>query len=907
MHRLADRGQGSILDALDSSVEAQRKHEAAIKAKGVREAKAAAQTTASTRHQRTTTPTPHTPNRPRRPLPLPSIFGVTTPAGGCGFVAQHAQVVLGALAEDELGAGILRGTGSIELNFISEATAHRNGSMNVLLAGGQDHVLAALASSCFPGRLRAAAPLLPCLHTPNTPSLQPQPPHQRSRANNNHTPHAHTRGMPPSLTSASIRHTDSAGDLEVHFDPCDPGLKYALVADTASSRAPAAAYTLKDDKRFKDGVPDNDIWVYRGTLLRTSETIQVVVKVALTPEALEELVNEGRFYCQRLDVAPGVPVPVCYGAHRVLDTELVQEKMYAWGCLVLEDCGEALGSFDGEVDEGFRSSLVNAVLALHAAQIIHGQLDPRHVLLRDGRPYIVDFSRASAVHACAGSKSLSGLGDDCRLEFGREIDPGKDGFGCDELYEVLKAMRVLRPATLRMCGTDHWDARLIQDPQALADEALAWQDGLTATEAFEVAHEAILRYYREWMPGSDEVARQEDASYVRGARYRDDMKAYAGSVGGRGVFLEYEEEKATAIGSVVESRGDLDGRLYHPTTPLISEKHPPTAFAFAPLRITFDGIVQARRGRLPTETHTRAVEQTFVGALSTGRCLLSVIGVLKAGRPENSVYVYRAILTLADDVDDAGVAVVVKVAASEDAQRRLVEEGRLYAGCLAELQGVHVPSCYGAYDVRLPESARGLRDAYGFLMLQDCGSHVASFEGADVDEDFRDATFSALKKIHAAGVMHGDIQPKHVVRGVEGRSFIVDFSKASSGHACTSLDMAWNQFLLFDQPQCPKIYRAARELRVLAPDEFEWYGTLFPITYLNQAEELARRAPSSYDEVPALALWDAYVAILAYYKEWFWDAAVELSGRLQHCLVRDCEAFARRRTEEADATREMQG
>ncbi|VDC02450.1 unnamed protein product, partial [Peniophora sp. CBMAI 1063] len=123
--------------------------------------------------------------------------------------------------------------------------------------------------------------------------------------------------------------------------------------------------------------------------------------------------------------------------------------------------------------KGFRASLVNAVLDLHAAQIIHGQLDPRHVLLRDGRPCIIDFSRASVGHICDGSQSLLGIGEG-RIEFGREVDPGKDGFGCDEMYEILKAMRVWRPATLRMCGSDHWDARLVQDPQALADAALAW-------------------------------------------------------------------------------------------------------------------------------------------------------------------------------------------------------------------------------------------------------------------------------------------------------------------------------------------------------------------------------------------------------------------------------------------------
>ncbi|VDB97963.1 unnamed protein product [Peniophora sp. CBMAI 1063] len=279
--------------------------------------------------------------------------------------------------------------------------------------------------------------------------------------------------MPPSLTSADIRHTDSAGDLEVHLDSCDPGWEYAPVTDTASSRAPTDAYTLEAGTRFKNGVPANDIWVYRGTLIRTSETIGVVVRVALTDEAFKDLVHEGRFYCEQLDAVPSVPVPVCYGAHRVLDTALVEEKMHAYGCLALEDCGEALGSFDVKVDDEFRLCLVNAICTLHTAQIIHGQLDSHHILLRDGRPYIVDFSRASIGHVCGSSQSSLRVEEERLFKFGRKVDPEKNMFGCDELYGILNAMRVWRPATLRMCGSDHWDARLIEYPQALADEALA--------------------------------------------------------------------------------------------------------------------------------------------------------------------------------------------------------------------------------------------------------------------------------------------------------------------------------------------------------------------------------------------------------------------------------------------------
>ncbi|KAJ7803581.1 hypothetical protein B0H14DRAFT_2887420, partial [Mycena olivaceomarginata] len=79
---------------------------------------------------------------------------------------------------------------------------------------------------------------------------------------------------------------------------------------------------------------------------------------------------------------------------------------------------------------------------------------------------------------------------------------------------------------------------------------------------------------------------------------------------------------------------------------------------------------------------------------------------------------------------------------------------------------------------------------YAGLLLEDAGTQVGNGNWDDVQLSAEDriVLYSALKQIHAAGVVHWDMAPRNVVRGPQGALSIIDFESAIVGHDCTGDD-----------------------------------------------------------------------------------------------------------------------
>ncbi|KZV64912.1 hypothetical protein PENSPDRAFT_738036 [Peniophora sp. CONT] len=279
----------------------------------------------------------------------------------------------------------------------------------------------------------------------------------------------------------------------------------------------------------------NGVAVYRGITRdehnSNSAPIKVAVKVAERLSSLGELTREAKFYVDRLRGLVDYCVPVCYGVYQVQDPEGGQ---YGFGCLILEDCGDRVYSFVHYSDEDdktlFRTRLVNVVFELHKSNVRHGDLQSKHILDKDGWPYLVDFSRATD-HACPRASDPTS-----EIEFGKTLQPSLETFGCQEFYETCVDAKAWLPYTFKCDGTAFPAYSHLRAPRTVADFLMKMDTtGTTPREAIELAHRAICDYYKKHLP-------------EKGEAYEDDLDKNL-------VFYcdQYEEDYARRLAEDVDA------------------------------------------------------------------------------------------------------------------------------------------------------------------------------------------------------------------------------------------------------------------------------------------------------------------------------------------------------------------
>lgn len=153
-----------------------------------------------------------------------------------------------------------------------------------------------------------------------------------------------------------------------------------------------------------------------------------------------------------------------------------------------------------------------------------------------------------------------------------------------------------------------------------------------------------------------------------------------------------------------------------------------------------------------------------------------------------------------DRFDDAGGAVVVKDYAPRPWPIRLLlgpwhldREERAYA-LLRGAPGI--PGFLGRVD----------RQAIALHHV--AGRPLAACARGEIDAAFFDALERILEDLHTRGVAHGDLHRHDVIRGEDGRPYVVDFSTALAAGRAPDPLLAW----LFRQ-MCRADLRAAAKLR----------------------------------------------------------------------------------------------
>ncbi|VDC01416.1 unnamed protein product [Peniophora sp. CBMAI 1063] len=229
------------------------------------------------------------------------------------------------------------------------------------------------------------------------------------------------------------------------------------------------------------------------------------------------MVDEARLYRDKLsDLSNGTGcVPRSYGVYQVVNYRPHDSDDLSFGCMIIEDCGVPARSLldSGYADEVlFCTRLVVLVYELHKRGVAHRQIEDRHVLQKDGWPYIVDFSKATFDHDCP--RKSDNLDD---RDYDGGTHPLAEESGCRDIYEVYQETGMWLPMNLR-CDGYFWTASVFVDnPWALTDKLLdggSLHDEMApqyaARQALTLAHEAICDYCRKYLP-------------ARGVEYEDDI------------------------------------------------------------------------------------------------------------------------------------------------------------------------------------------------------------------------------------------------------------------------------------------------------------------------------------------------------------------------------------------------
>ncbi|KAJ7216902.1 hypothetical protein C8J57DRAFT_1732409 [Mycena rebaudengoi] len=113
---------------------------------------------------------------------------------------------------------------------------------------------------------------------------------------------------------------------------------------------------------------------------------------------------------------------------------------------------------------------------------------------------------------------------------------------------------------------------------------------------------------------------------------------------------------------------------------------------------------------------------------------------------------------------------------SSSALDRLLHEFAVY-DFLRALQGVVIPSLFGLY--------RNLNDGSSILVISYAGGTLADFDTLCLKD--RQKLLLRVVRLHQAGVVHNDLEPRNIVFSERLGPRIIDFDNATLGHTCTGL------------------------------------------------------------------------------------------------------------------------
>ncbi|KAF8479980.1 hypothetical protein JB92DRAFT_3041604, partial [Gautieria morchelliformis] len=159
-----------------------------------------------------------------------------------------------------------------------------------------------------------------------------------------------------------------------------------------------------------------------------------------------------------------------------------------------------------------------------------------------------------------------------------------------------------------------------------------------------------------------------------------------------------------------------------------------------------------------------------------------------------------------------GKDVAVKLAESEESRDRLHLES-LWYGMIAEREQAKdiLPTFFGRFR----------HSFFDVLVLSKEGNALTSWN--DLVEDERLELFSMALRLHQAGLRHGDLEPRNVLRSTTGQLKLVDLSEASEHQCCGTVQRGSRKRRR--SYRCSELIRLRRELDLDNPKEGASHAT----------------------------------------------------------------------------------
>ncbi|KAF8152659.1 hypothetical protein B0H34DRAFT_861830 [Crassisporium funariophilum] len=228
---------------------------------------------------------------------------------------------------------------------------------------------------------------------------------------------------------------------ELERDPPSAPFVFQRVTQTADLSTPAVTLSYHIDKVSEIYEGDHNT-VYRALLLGHESGGQrsIVLKTDVNARYPRSAMfsQEALRYEKDLTRLQGTHIPCFYG--------LFQATMYdkLVSVLLLEDCGESINLHDHKsLSHSDKVQIFKLFTKLHGSRFAHHDFAGRNIVKnQDGKFFLLDLEH-STPHKCEARLTVL---------FG-DFAPGREAFGCPELYDVAIALDFWLPANLNFYGS----------------------------------------------------------------------------------------------------------------------------------------------------------------------------------------------------------------------------------------------------------------------------------------------------------------------------------------------------------------------------------------------------------------------------------------------------------------------
>ncbi|KAJ3556367.1 hypothetical protein NM688_g2067 [Phlebia brevispora] len=238
--------------------------------------------------------------------------------------------------------------------------------------------------------------------------------------------------------------------------------------------------------RSTEVIYDYDTRVYRGIFTdQDGQETKAVCKFVLDAgtQVKRRFQREAKMYQTKLRDLQGYCIPRFYGLY---SGQVVGNNSM---CMILEDCGESVGTYD-TISMEWCIMAVRILMAIHKRGVQHNDFHPRNLIIdnfeKPTRLVVVDFEHATQ--------------HECRRELDLDLytlPPFMCEFNCNELWDAADNTLVWTPSSVCIFG-GFVSVRDFTTPEELLALAPDYDDRYEPEEALKRAKAVIRGYLRQW-------------------------------------------------------------------------------------------------------------------------------------------------------------------------------------------------------------------------------------------------------------------------------------------------------------------------------------------------------------------------------------------------------------------------